>query len=295
MTASSNCCPPSSPGAKGQTAEVAGVYGPSGYTLSWRTDQFFPRGRLPGNPGAPRRRRPAAVLHPRAGPVARYPRMHRRTDGSVLERQLHPPRLLPQRARPGQPAPVLNRRLGVSNATSRADNVVATAGDFLFWASRRGTQWRVQADSLDVIELERLFLPTLRRSTGFLRTITRRAAPVPDWLRERKLSAYIQVACLSAEPPARAVERPPLLERHPGGFDRRLGSRRCPRRLRMTLRLSAAAEPVYSANGTITHLPWKRQRRGGRSAGAIHRHRPHPATNAKATGTFVAKALAVMP
>jgi hypothetical protein len=51
-------------------------------------------------------------------------------------------------------------------------------------------------DELDAGELERIFLPTLKRGTALLRTLSFRQQPVPDWLKKRHIELQIEVESL---------------------------------------------------------------------------------------------------
>ncbi len=64
-------------------------------------------------------------------------------------------------------------------------------------AAGRPHRLRLNVPELQLAELERLLLPTLRREEGFLaRTFRLRSAPLPKWLQEREVDGAIQVASL---------------------------------------------------------------------------------------------------
>ncbi len=56
---------------------------------------------------------------------------------------------------------------------------------------------RITVPELQVAELERIFMPTLRRQEGFLaRTFRWQRAPIPEWLKERQVEGSIQIKSL---------------------------------------------------------------------------------------------------
>ncbi len=279
----------------GQTAEIYGLYEPAGYSLTWDSRQFLPiadfvatqarfaGGELPLLPTLTQGQWMGKLQFSSSADGNAW-------DGAFLLRDT-------RLAIPGLASTLAVKSAAVSIQQNKVvwDKVSATAGTIAFQASRRGPQWNVQAAALDLVELERLFLPTLKRSTGFLRTITRRAPPLPDWLRERKLSAYLDIRELSAagvplgECKGILTWTGPIVELA-AGWDRQQANAGG----RITLRL-AGAEPVYSVKGTINRLPWK----GGNIEGEIQVQSAGTGLtllrNAKATGTFEAKALPLTP
>ncbi|MBL8211895.1 MAG: AsmA family protein [Bryobacterales bacterium] len=279
----------------GQNAEVFGHYEPSGYLLAWESRQF-----LPIDDFLATQARFVGGEFPLLAKFDQGQWMGKLQFSSNSERNAWTGAFTVRDARlsiPGVASPVVLKSAGVSVLQNNVviDNVVATAGTLAFRASKRGPQWNVDAPAVDLVELERLFLPTLKRSTGFLRTITRRAPPVPDWLRERKLSAYVNIHELTAggvplgECKGLLTWTGATVELA-AGWDRDQANAGG----KITLRL-AGAEPVYSAKGTITRLPWK----GSEIEGEIQVQSSGTGLtllrNAKATGTFEAKALPLTP
>src|SRR5581483_2606479 len=61
---------------------------------------------------------------------------------------------------------------------------------------------RLTAADASLPELQRLFLPTLRRRQGFLANLRLRRAPAPEWLQDRNVEGTIQIRrlALDAEP-----------------------------------------------------------------------------------------------
>ncbi|MCS7024004.1 MAG: AsmA family protein [Bryobacteraceae bacterium] len=81
------------------------------------------------------------------------------------------------------------------------NSIQGAAGEIQFRASLREETTRpprlqLVIDQLEVAELEKLLLPTLKRSTGILRTLSFRPQLLPDWLRQRRLQLQFQIASL---------------------------------------------------------------------------------------------------
>ena len=85
----------------------------------------------------------------------------------------------------------------ISRMRGRAGDV-KFQGDYKYNAGgHRPHRLRLTIPELQLGEVERLFLPTLRRNEGFLaRTFRLRKETLPPWLEDRKLDAAIQVASL---------------------------------------------------------------------------------------------------
>ncbi|MCC6389191.1 MAG: AsmA family protein [Bryobacterales bacterium] len=88
------------------------------------------------------------------------------------------------------------------------DSITASAGDVAFQAAYRQetsgprpNRFKVHIEEVDASDLEALFLPTLKRGGGFLRSLSFRAA-IPQWLHDRRLEAEVAVdSILSAGTP----------------------------------------------------------------------------------------------
>ncbi len=87
---------------------------------------------------------------------------------------------------------------------ARLDVMEASAGEIEFEASyrldaaaARPHRFHVAAADVDVVELERLFTPTLKRGGGLLRTFSLRDR-IPDWLRQRRVEAALEITSLWA-------------------------------------------------------------------------------------------------
>ncbi len=66
--------------------------------------------------------------------------------------------------------------------------------------SEQPDRLRITIPELQVAELERLFMPTLRRQEGFLaRTFRWQRAPVPEWLKDRQVEGSIQIKSLLSD------------------------------------------------------------------------------------------------
>lgn len=82
----------------------------------------------------------------------------------------------------------------ISRMRARAGSV-SFDGDYRkMLDSEQPDRVRISVPELQVSELERIFIPTLRRQEGFLaRTFRWRRAPAPDWLKDRQIEGAIQV------------------------------------------------------------------------------------------------------
>jgi hypothetical protein len=106
---------------------------------------------------------------------------------------------------PGLALPVAVRTATGSLAGSRLslDSLQGSVGDIDFRASLRAgstatrpARLRIHVEELDAGELEKIFLPTLKRGTALLRTLSFRQQPVPDWLKNRHLDLQIEIKSL---------------------------------------------------------------------------------------------------
>lgn len=106
---------------------------------------------------------------------------------------------------PGMAAPVVIKAATGSLVANRLslNAMQGSVGAIQFRASlrtdgpvARPARLRIEVDELDVGELERVFLPTLKRGTALLRTLSFRQQPLPEWLTGRHLDLQIQVASL---------------------------------------------------------------------------------------------------
>jgi hypothetical protein len=281
----------------GQSAEVDGYYGPGGYSLRWRTGtQFMPvddfmatQARLVGG-DLP------LLSGLEQGQWRGTLECVANAEGSTWNGAfaLRDARL----SVPGLASPILLKQASGSLQQNKVafDSFTGTAGKIAFQGSLRGSQWKLAAEELDVVELEKLFLPTLKRSTGFLRTITRRAAPLPEWLADRKLTAAVQVGGLWAGDvwlgalQGRVDWNGAVVDLSGARWERddAMASGK------VTLRLTGW-EPAYKVAGTITKLPWRGSAVEGELAVQSTGTGLLLLRNAKANGTFVAKALGFTP
>lgn len=179
--------------------------------------------------------------------------------------------------------------------------VQASVGEVEFRASYRrepsGTRphkLKLQIAEADVTELEKLLLPTLRRSTGLLRTLSFRSEPAPEWLRDRHLDAQVDLASAwNGETWLGAVRGRLLWD----GTQIEVPNARWEREDstatgKVLVRLSRG-EPSYRVTGEVKKLAWK----NGLVEGAVEVLTsgigPALIRNAKATGTFNGSNLAL--
>ena len=108
---------------------------------------------------------------------------------------------------PGLADPVRIRAASVTLEGDRAvlNRMRARAGKLDFFgeyryepAALRPHRFNVAVPEADIVEVERLLLPTIRREQGFLARLRGRAAPPPAWLRERRAEGTIRIGALSA-------------------------------------------------------------------------------------------------
>jgi AsmA protein len=118
---------------------------------------------------------------------------------------------------------------------------------------------RVTIPELEIAEAERLMLPALRRTEGFLaRTFRLRDQPLPKWLAERDADITVQVpGLMSGESPlgelrAHAVWRGASI--NVSNLEWRLDDTRASGKMAVNL---AKAEPAYQLNGTLENFDYR--------------------------------------
>lgn len=146
------------------------------------------------------------------------------------------------------------------------DGIAASIGKTAFRASYREERalsrphrLRIQAEQADVVELEKLFLPTLVRRTGFLaRTLQLSPAPLPDWLRDRRLDAQVEVKSLTAGNSALGAmsARVQWTAAQVSVTNLRLAKDDTAGLGELTIRLTQT-EPAYRLSGAVRNLAWK--------------------------------------
>jgi hypothetical protein len=90
----------------------------------------------------------------------------------------------------------------VNRMRARAGSIVVD-GEYRHYESINGGESdrpdriRIAVPEVQLAELERIFLPTLRRQEGFLaRTFRLQRATVPDWLKDRQIEGSLQIKSL---------------------------------------------------------------------------------------------------
>jgi hypothetical protein len=118
---------------------------------------------------------------------------------------------------------------------------------------------RIAIPELQIAEVERLMLPALRRSEGFLaRAFRLRDQPLPKWLEERDADISVQVpALMNGESPlgelrAHAVWRGASI--NVSNLEWRLENTHASGKMAMNL---AKAEPAYQLNGAIENFDYR--------------------------------------
>ena len=117
---------------------------------------------------------------------------------------------------------------------------------------------RLIADEVDAADLEKQMIPTLRRTPGLLARALGRAAPVPDWLRQRNLEGSLQMGSLLL-----AGERFDNVRTHVvwdvtrldlSSVQAKLGNGSVAGKVSINLR---GARPAYKITGTLKGLGWQ--------------------------------------
>lgn len=93
---------------------------------------------------------------------------------------------------------VENGKVQIRNLRGRV-GPVAIQADYRFDLAGGAHLMRLNAGEADVADLERLFMPTLRRKQGFLANLRLQTAPVPGWLKERDIEGTVQIKRLVRE------------------------------------------------------------------------------------------------
>ncbi|MBV6432547.1 MAG: hypothetical protein IANPNBLG_02689 [Bryobacteraceae bacterium] len=144
------------------------------------------------------------------------------------------------------------------------DSIAATAGEVAFQAAYRQdlsgprpNHFKVHIEEVDASDLESLFLPTLKRSGGFLRSLSFRAA-VPQWLRDRHLEADVTVdSLLSADKSLGGLHGLLVWDGPQVDLTKaRWSNEESSGAGSIHLRLSRA-EPEYRITAEFRNLPWK--------------------------------------
>ena len=97
-----------------------------------------------------------------------------------------------------EPVKVTAASISVQGKRFAATRIRARAGAVKFTGELRGddlhaSRFKLETPEAELAELERLFLPTLQRREGLLARFRLRAAPVPEWLHERKAAGSFAI------------------------------------------------------------------------------------------------------
>lgn len=87
-------------------------------------------------------------------------------------------------------------KIQVKNLRGRA-GAIAVAADFRYGPDDAVQHLRLAIAEADVAQIERLFLPTLRRSQGLLANLRLRRAVIPEWLADRNIQGTVQIKSLT--------------------------------------------------------------------------------------------------
>lgn len=132
-------------------------------------------------------------------------------------------------------------------------------GDYRYDASAaRPHRLRLTIPELQLADLERLLMPTLRRNEGFLARAFRRDQHLPEWLEERDADLSVQVASLMdgdmtlGAVSARALWRGPSITI--SNMEWRADSMHASGKMSVNL---AKAEPAYELKGTVENFDYR--------------------------------------
>ncbi len=148
-------------------------------------------------------------------------------------------------------------RVVVDHIAARAGKIAFT-GEYRYEpAAARPHHLRVRSETVDAADLETVFMPTLRRSTGLIARALGRAT-VPDWLAERTLDGAVQIDDLLLAGVHWENLRAHLLwdvaRVEFDGLKAKLGRALLTGRLAVNLR---GARPAYVLTGRVTGLDWQ--------------------------------------
>jgi hypothetical protein len=137
---------------------------------------------------------------------------------------------------------------------------VEVDGDYRYEPDdKRPHRFRVVIPDADLAEIERIFLPTLRREAGFLaRTLKFKSESAPDWLTERRVDGTIRIGRLTigesewTEAKARVLWDGPILEL--SGVEAALDEGTATGTATINL---SGPEPKYQLGGQVQNLAWQ--------------------------------------
>lgn len=209
------------------------------------------------------------------------------------------------------PVPGLARPVAIEGATVRidgdkvtADRLRGTAGEVEFSGDYRYDpelprphRLKVLIEKADAAELEALLKPTLSRREGFLaRTLRFGAAPLPSWLASRHLEAAVAIASLTAGEVELGALKGRLL--WDGGqaelVEASLEHNDLHASGKLSIRLQHA-DPEYRLQGKVSGLSWKGGELEGEGRLETSGLGIALARNARSTGTFQGRSLALLP
>jgi len=149
-----------------------------------------------------------------------------------------------------------NGKVQIKNLRGRV-GPVAIQADYRFDFNGGPHLMRLTASEAGVAELERLFMPTLRRKQGFLANLRLQRAPVPDWLKERDLEGSVQIKRLVFEDTALCAFKAHLTW---SGTDAQLTNATCVQddmeaSGRVAINLAGSA-PQYRLTGQVRNLDY---------------------------------------
>jgi hypothetical protein len=155
---------------------------------------------------------------------------------------------------------------------------------------------RVTIPELQIAEAERLMLPALRRSEGFLARAFRRDQPLPKWLEERDADITVHVPVLMndesllGELRAHAIWRGASID--VSNLEWRLDNTRATGKMAVNL---AKAEPAYQLNGAIENFDYRGGQLDVDGEFMTRGTGPDLLLNLRSTGTFEGRGIVLAP
>ena len=196
---------------------------------------------------------------------------------------------------------VTSASISVQGKKFAATRVRARAGGVKFTGEVRGddshsARFKLEAPEAELAELERLFLPTLQRREGLLARFRLRAAPAPEWLRERRAAGTFVIDKLTVmdqvwEAAKARVEWSGTAVRFLG-LEASHGSVTAQAEVDLDL---SASEPRYRLQGKLAEMDYKGgtlSLQGSATTNGIH---SEVLANARGEGSFEGENLTLAP
>ena len=194
-------------------------------------------------------------------------------------------------------ASIEGARVVVSRLRARAGRV-AVDGEYRYEPDDlRPHRFKLSSAAVDVADLEKLFLPTLRRDQSFLaRTLRFKSGPAPAWLRTRRADGTFRIGKLITGPlewanvRGRAIWDGTAIDLT--GLESKLEDGVVTGRVQLDL---AAPQPKYKLKGQVQNAAFHNGHVDVETALESRGTGTDFLTNLKAEGTFQARSVSVVP